>query len=99
MVFYTNGKACLHMPEDGTLTVWAGGSFAEERWPRFAIQSQGERVDFHISRSDGIIVTAEVSGGEEACIVYEDDAIDGEGRDRNLWLTNVRCSEIVMVRG
>jgi hypothetical protein len=90
VAFYSDGTATFTAARAGVLVFEVRGSPAGGRGPRFRVETaervwDGEAAAETATQSSGV-----VAAGEVVRFRYADDAVDGDGNDRNLWITGLR---------
>ncbi len=89
IAFYTDGKVTFITPSEGILSLMVSGSFAEGRGPRFRVQVGESLSTFDAGEGESRFQVGRVTRGQKVEILYSDDTVDREGRDRNLFLHGV----------
>lgn len=87
--FYTSGSAEWLVPVDGTLVLVVDGTPAEGRAARFAVETPAGAVELQAEVGPSRVVVGPVRAGDHVTLRYDDDLVDAEGRDRNLFVRRV----------
>lgn len=90
LAFYTNGEARLSLPRGGELILSLYGDEAEGRGPRVSLSLAGRVQELLVGPTPSRVSLGPARAGEELLIRYEDDVIDAEGADRNLFVGAIR---------
>lgn len=89
LAFYTNGAGSFLTPIDGELSLTLWGSLAEGRGPRVRVLLRGGEQALEAGTSPRRVRLGRAQAGERVEILYEDDATDASGGDRNLFLREI----------
>lgn len=92
IAFYTNGSADLHLPVPGRLQLTLWGTEADGRPPRLRAWLGDREVEVQATVESRVVDLGPVEADEHLRLLYEDDLIDLEGRDRNLFVPRVVLS-------
>lgn len=87
--FYTSGSAEWVVPVEGTLVVVADGTPAEGRAPRFTVATPAGVVELQAEVGPSRLRVGPVRAGDHVTLRYDDDVVDAQGRDRNVFVRRV----------
>ena len=94
IAFYTNGAARFTLPVSGRLRVTVVGSPADGRGPRYALELHGQPIHGEATDVQQRLDLGWVEAGESVVVVYDDDRMDAQGGDRNLWLKDITVDPV-----
>lgn len=87
--FYTSGSAEWVVPVDGTLVLAVDGTPAEGRAARFVVETPAGPVELQAEVGPSRRTVGPVRAGDHVTLRYDDDLVDAQGRDRNLFVRRV----------